>query len=68
MHIIALFLSIFSYNESTLPFIDTVVYAVIPFKDGCIALLLARLYYYQGTSEKRGQKDKDHLYKIKSFR
>jgi hypothetical protein len=26
---------------------------VAPFKDGCIALLMTRLYYYQGTSETR---------------
>jgi len=66
MQICALFLAVFSDNQSTRPFIDTVVYAVVPFKDGCIALLLARLYYYQGTSEKRGEKDQ--LAKNKSFR
>jgi hypothetical protein len=32
---------------------ESVMYASTPFTDGCISLMLARLYYYQGTSDKR---------------
>jgi len=59
MHIFIIFMSAFPFDDDILPFYDFVMFAVIPLKDCGIALLLARLYYYQGTSEKRC--DKDHL-------
>ena len=36
---------------------NPIIIIVVPFKDGCIALLITRLYYYQGTSEKRNEKE-----------
>jgi hypothetical protein len=40
------------FNRYTNP----MIFVAVPFKDGCIALLMTRLYYYQGTSEKRNKK------------
>ena len=59
MHIFTIFLWNF-LNDDTMLLYDTLMFAVIPFKDGCISLLLARLYYYQGTSEKRCEKDQSY--------
>jgi len=38
------------------PYTNPIVFVAVPFKDGCIALLMTRLYYYQGSSEKRNKK------------
>ena len=53
VHLSSIIVTAFYYNETTLPYIDSIIYVAVPFKDGCIALLITRLYFYQGTSETR---------------
>ena len=53
MHFSCIIVTAYFYNETTWPYTDRIYYVVAPFKDGCIALLMTRLYYYQGTSETR---------------
>jgi hypothetical protein len=56
LHFSWIIVSIYFYNQKLWGATITIVYVVVPFKDGCIALLMTRLYYYQGTSENRNKK------------
>lgn len=56
VHFSCIIVTAYFYNETTWPYTDRIYYVVAPFKDGCIALLMTRLYYYQGTSEARHDK------------
>jgi len=42
-------LSYFPDNDSVKPFYSFILYIVIPFKDASIALMMAWMYYFQGT-------------------
>ena len=53
VHFSCTIVTAYFYNETTWPYTDRIYYVVAPFKDGCIALLMTRLYYYQGTSKTR---------------
>ena len=56
VHISIIVVLAYFYNKTTWPYSDPILYVLVPFKDGCIALLMARLYYHQGTNETRCEK------------
>ena len=64
VHFSCIIVTAYFYNETTWPYTDRIYYVVAPFKDGCIALLMTRLYYYQCTSDARHDKliiqEEDH--------
>jgi mannitol-specific phosphotransferase system IIBC component len=57
VHFSGIIVEIYFYYLKLWPYTIPIAYIVVPFKDGCIALMITRLYYYQGTSEKRNEKE-----------